>query len=197
MQVRQRRRARTFAPEMLEAVREALATGASSTEVVQAIARRQADGELHHGDQPLAAPSESTVKSIAREMTRDDSAAWTLEDASPEEARLVLRVLSAVANKSRGRVKHLTKREAHLAAVYLAVRPGVDGFPPHGRAWAAYVSARVYLARLNRGEDLADEHLHLQGIAEIEDGLEYRPGMVDPMLKTDPPLKEEPDARTQ
>jgi hypothetical protein len=186
MQVRRRRRARTFAPEMLDAVREALSSEASAREVVQAIARRQARGELAG----LDAPSESTVKSIAREMARDESAAWTLEDSTPAEAPLVLRVLSAVAHESHGRVRHLTKREAHLSAIYLAARPGIGGAPPRRQAWRAYVQARAYLAMLNRGDDLAAEHLQLADLAEVEQDLEYRPGMVDPMLKSDPPLKE-------
>jgi hypothetical protein len=164
-----------------------LATGASSKEVEQAIARRQAQGELHQ----LPIPSESTIKSIAREMTRDDSAMWTLEDATPTDAPLVLRVLSAVAHESRGRVRHLTKREAHLSAVYLAARPGIAGGSYRaGHAWRAYVRARAYLAKVNRGEDLSAEHLELADLAEIELDLEYRPGMADPMLKTDPPIEE-------
>jgi len=202
MVLRQRRRARTFAPEMLDAVREALAAGASAREVEDAIGRRQDRGELLSTERdadgqrlPLPTPSQSTIKNIAREMTRDDSATWTLEDSSPDEARLVLRVLSAVDRKSSGRVRHLTKREAHLAAVYLTVRPGTDGWPEQEQAWAAYVGARAYLTQLNRGEDLAREHLRLHDFAEVEAGLEYRPGMIDPMLKRDPPLKEEPDAR--
>ena len=163
-------------------MRELLATGASAREVEAAIARRQAEGELPG----LTPPSQSTIKNIAREMTRDDSAVWTLEESAPEEARLVLQVIRAVAIKSRGRVKHLTKREAHLAAVYLAARPGVEGLPSHERAWRAYVGARAYLAQVNRGEDLAPIHLDLADIAELEAGLEYRPGMVDPTLKEDP-----------
>jgi hypothetical protein len=80
--------------------------------------------------------------------------------------------------------------------VYLAARPGIDGWPEQDQAWRAYVDARAYLKLLNRGEDLAREHLRLHDRAEIEAGLEYRPGMVDPMLKSDPPLpKEDLDAR--
>lgn len=191
MALRQRRRARTFAPEMLDAVREALASGASAREVVQAIARMQAKGQLHDGGAPLATPSESTVKNIAREMVRDESAAWTLADSDPASAVLVLRVLGAVVAKSRGRIRHLTRREAQLAAVFLATRPGIDGTPRDQQAWKAYVRARSYIALLNRGDDPSEAHLELATFAEIERDLEYRPGMVDAMLKTDPPLEGE------
>ncbi|MDP9250263.1 MAG: hypothetical protein M3O78_02690 [Chloroflexota bacterium] len=125
-----------------------------------------------------------TIQNIAVDRRRDDSGAWTFEDSAPTEAALILRVLSAVATKSEGRVKHLTKREARLAAVYLTVRPGVDGTSDLDRLWTAYVRARSYLAQLNRGEDPADEHLHTADLAAIEEDLEY-PGMIDPMLKED------------
>ena len=104
----------------------------------------------------------------------------------PIDAPLVLRVLSAVARESRGRVRQLTRREAHLAAAYLAARPGVTGAPAARQAWNAYVSARGYLAMVNRGDELADAHLNLADLAEIESGLEYRPGMVDPTVKEEP-----------
>ena len=146
---------------MLEAVRESLATGASAREVVQAIARRQANGELDG----LAAPSESTVKSIAREMP-DDADTWTLEDSADAlQAGMILRVLSAVQRKSHGRVRHLTKREAQIAAVIL----GLYGRTTEALAWRAYVRAREYLAAMNRGDDPAAIHLGLFDAAQLDE----------------------------
>ncbi len=144
---------------MLTAVRELLVTGASAREVAQALARQQADGRLAG----LAAPSESTIKAIAREMPRDADA-WTLEDASPSDGPLVLRVLSAVQRKSHGRVRHLTKREARIAAVVL----GLYAVPSEEAAWRAYVRARTYLAALHSGEDVATLHLDLFDQAELD-----------------------------
>ena len=92
--------------------------------VYRALNEKYAAGELP-ADASL--PSLRTIVSIAQDMQRDESAPWTLEDSGPGEAALVLRVLSAVDRKTRGRVRHLTKREAHLAAVFLAIRPGVEG----------------------------------------------------------------------
>lgn len=143
---------------MLSAVRESLASGASAREVVQAIARRQANGDLAG----LAAPSESTVKSIARDMPRDADS-WTLED-SPEQAGLVLRVLSAVQRKSHDRVRHLTKREARIAAVIL----GLYERPTEDAAWRAYVRAREYMAGLHRGEDPSALHLGLFDAVQLD-----------------------------
>lgn len=154
-----RRRSRTFAPEMLVAVRELLATGASAREVVQAIARSQAEGELDG----LSVPSESTVKAIAREQP-SDTEHWTLEDGSVGDAELALRVLSAVQRKSHGRVRHLSKREAQVAAVILRLYEQ----PTEDAAWRAYVRAREYLAAMNRGDDPAAIHLGLFDAVQLD-----------------------------
>jgi len=145
---------------MLVAVRELLATGASAREVVQAIARRQADGELDG----LSVPSESTVKAIAREQPTDEEH-WTLGDsADAVQAGFILRVLSAVQRKSHGRVRHLSKREAQIAAVIL----GLYEQPTEDAAWRAYVRAREYLAAMNRGDDPAAIHLGLFDAVQLD-----------------------------
>jgi hypothetical protein len=145
---------------MLAAVRESLATGTSAKEVVQAIARRQANGELGG----LAAPSESTVKAIAREMPRDADI-WTLEDSADSiQASLILRILSAVQRKSHGRVRHLTLREARIAAVILGLHQQVN----EELAWRAYVRAREYLAAVHRGDDPAAISLALFDATELD-----------------------------
>jgi hypothetical protein len=187
-----RRKSRAQDPATIRAIRAGLATGASARKVWDSLTRHQARKELPAYLEgvvtpqeffSLFIPSDRTIQNIAHDDPRDDSDAWTLEDAGPTEAGLVLRVLAAVADKSGGRVRHLTKREAHLAAVYLDARPGIKGAPAHQPAWDAYVRARGYLALLNRGEDLADEHLSTADRAAIEQGLEYRPGMIDPTPK--------------
>jgi hypothetical protein len=167
---------------MLNAVRELLASGSSAPEVEKALYRRQAEGDM----EGMPVPSPSTIKSIGREMARDDSPTWTLEDASPESVGLTLRVLFAVRQRSHGRIRELTRREAHLATVYLAARPGIEGGSWANRdtkAWEAFVAARSYLAQLNRGDDVAADHAALAQEAEIERGLEYLPDMPDPVVK--------------
>ena len=145
---------------MLAAVRELLATGASAREVVQAIARQQMAGFLNG----LAAPSESTVKAIAREVPKDADS-WTLEDSADSiQAGLILRVLSAVQRKSHGRVRTLTKREARIAAVIL----GLHAKPTEELAWRAYVRARDYIASVHRGDDPAAIHLGLFDATELD-----------------------------
>lgn len=145
---------------MLSAVRELLSSGASAREVVQAIARQQSSGALDG----LAVPSESTVKSIAREMPRDADS-WTLEDSADAiQAGLILRVLSAVQRKSHGRVRHLTKREASIAAVIL----GLYEHPTEDAAWRAYVRAREYMAAMYRGDDPAAIHLGLFDAVQLD-----------------------------
>jgi hypothetical protein len=174
------RKKRNQDPEVLQAIYEGLDTDASPPAVHRSLQQKQARGELRAD---LYIPSVRTIQNIAADRRRDDSGAWTFEDSAPAEAALILRVLSAVATKSSGRVKHLTKREARLAAVYQTVRPGIDGIADVDRLWAAYVRARSYLALLNRGEDPVDEHLRTADLAAVDEGLEYRPGMIDPTLK--------------
>lgn len=155
-----RRRSRTFAPEMLSAVREALATGASPREVEQSIARRQANDELDG----MAVPSVRTIVNIARELPRDEDT-WSLEDSADSiQAGLILRVLSAVQRKSHGRVRHLSKREARIAAVIL----GLHERPNEELAWRAYVRAHEYLAALNRGDDPEAIHLSLFDSTQLD-----------------------------
>ena len=145
---------------MLAAVRESLATGASAREVVQSIARQQVAGLLPG----MAVPSESTVKAIAREVPKDADT-WTLEDSTDSvQAGLTLRVLSAVQRKSHGRVRHLTTREARIAAVIL----GLHARPTEELAWRAYVRAREYIASVHRGDDPAAIHLGLFDATELD-----------------------------
>jgi hypothetical protein len=121
------------------------------------------------------------VQAIANDLKGDDSGVWTLEDATPQDAPSVLTILREVERRSAGRIRHLTRREARLAAVYQAA--GLD-------PWAAYVAAREYLTLANGGGDLAEETLSLarstgeelprEPAEELD--VDYPEGMIDPPI---------------
>jgi hypothetical protein len=123
-----------------------------------------------------AAPISSTPVPV-----EDDSGVWTLEDATPRDAPAVLAILREVERRSAGRIRHLTRREAQVAAVYHA--SGLD-------AWDAYVAAREYLTLVDSGGDVAEETLKLArslgepAVAEPADDAEvdYPAGMIDPFV---------------
>ncbi len=129
-----------------------------------------------------ATPSLHAIQEIAQEMTHDDSPAWTLEDATSQDVSAVLATLREVEKRSGGRIRWLTRRQAHLAAIYQAA-----GHDP----WAAYVAAREYLALATRGEDLTEEALALARSTgedlppeQVDDlDVDYPAGMIDPFVK--------------
>ena len=116
------------------------------------------------------------------DMTPDDSAAWTLEDATSQDAPAMLAILCEVERRSSGRIRQLTRREARLAAVYHAA--GLD-------PWAAYVAAREYVTLANGGGDLAEETLalarsmgeHIVSEPADEAEVDYPAGMIDPFIE--------------
>jgi hypothetical protein len=72
------------------------------------------------------APSRNTVYNELQRHRRDDSGTWSLADDdafSADDARTVLDELRAVAELTRGRVRHFTSREAWWIARLRAVRP--------------------------------------------------------------------------
>ena len=88
-----------------------------------------------------ATPSAAALDDVPADMTEDPSPSWTLEDATPQDAQVILAILREVERRSAGRIRQLTRREARLAAVYHAT--GLDH-------WAAYVAAREYLTRVKK-----------------------------------------------
>jgi len=149
--------------------------------------RRLIDSEGTWGDNRHVGKGRSgtvapEVQDIADDLEGDDSAVWTLEDATPQDAPSVLNILREVERRSAGRIRHLTRREARLAAIYQAA--GLD-------PWAAYVAAREYLTLANGGGDLAEETLALarstgeHTMSEPADDAEvdYPAGMIDPFVK--------------
>jgi hypothetical protein len=86
-----------------------------------------------------ATPTDRTVENIAREVTpRDSSGDWSPTDSDNPMPQL-REVLATVIERTEGRKRHLTKREAETTGRLLAFAPDV---PP----WQAYVLARWYLA---------------------------------------------------
>jgi len=139
------------------------------------VGKRQSD--LREQVAPLAAAIGDEA-----DTAKDQSAAWTLEDATPQDAEAILAILREVERRSAGRIRHLTRREAHLAAVYHAA--GLD-------PWAAYVAAREYLTLANGGGDLAEETLalarstgeHAASNGPDDAEVDYPAGMIDPFAK--------------
>jgi len=127
-------------------------------------------------------PSAVAVDEVPPDVTQDLSPAWTLEDATPQDAQVILAILREVERRSAGRIRQLTRREARLAAVYHAT--GLD-------LWAAYVAAREYLTLAASGGDAAEETLALarsmgeQSVNDAPDDAEvdYPAGMIDPFVK--------------
>ena len=149
--------------------------------------RRLIDSEGTWGDNRRVGKSRTgtaapEIEEIADDPEGDDSRVWTLEDATPQDAPSVLTILREVERRSAGRIRHLTRREARLAAIYQAV--GLD-------PWAAYVAAREYLTLANGGGDLAEETLalarstgeHTMSETPEDAEVDYPAGMIDPFVK--------------
>jgi hypothetical protein len=139
-------------------------------------------GDNRHVSKGRSGTVAPEVQEIAGDLAGDDSEVWTLEDATPQDAASVLSILREVEQRSAGRIRHLTRREARLAAIYQAA--GLD-------PWAAYVAAREYVTLANGGGDMADETLALarstgeHSMSEPADDAEvdYPAGMIDPFVK--------------
>lgn len=137
------------------------------------------------GNSQGAAEETATPSANMDEMTpgvpEDQSSAWTLEDATPQDAPAILTILREVERQSGGRIRQLTRREATLAAVYQAA--GLD-------PWAAYVAAREYLSAANGGADAVEKTLELARttgnhaeVAPADDAeVDYPAGMIDPFV---------------
>jgi hypothetical protein len=129
-----------------------------------------------------ATPSVAAMDEVPADMTQDSSPAWTLEDATPQDAQVILAILREVERRSAGRIRQLTRREARLAAVYHAT--GLD-------PWAAYVAAREYLTLTAGGGDMAEETLtlarstgeHALDVGPDDAEVDYPAGMIDPFVK--------------
>ena len=133
------------------------------------------------GIREATTPPAAEMGESSPEMTQDQSPAWTLEDAMPQDVAALLAILREVERRSAGRIRQLTLREARLAAVYSAA--GLD-------PWAAYVAAREYLTLANGGGDVAEQTLALaretgqQAVIDTQDDAEvdYPAGMIDPFV---------------
>jgi hypothetical protein len=156
---KRRRRVRVIHPDLLRVIREDLATGASAPAVSKALQER-----MERDDLDYRMPSERTIRNIAREMARDDSGEWRLDDADPATVHLVLRILRVVVTHTGGRVSGFTKREAQLLPViYQAAN--FEGKPRYS-AWQTYLWVRFYLSWAVREQDAGDVVLALAALAE-------------------------------
>lgn len=142
------RRTRRWRVDVMRAVRAGLAENVSPARV-----RFDCTHRLRFPDADV--PSIRTISNMKREEETDDSGDWTLEDASPADVGPVLASLRELATRSKAAghpVQRLTQRQGKLCAIYQAL-----GHDP----WSAYVAARGYLALLNRGGDVSQEHVDL------------------------------------
>lgn len=136
-----RRRVRNVHPQVLRAIHDDLLTGASARQVRTSLHERYERGEL---PPDAEIPSERTIGNIARDIRRDDSPAWRIEDADPAEVWPVLDTLLEVMVRSERRVTALTQIEARLVTNVRAADPRLD-------PWQAYSWVRWYLGRIHRG----------------------------------------------
>lgn len=102
------------------------------------------------------APSLRTLQDIVREMTPppDESGRWALPSAEPEDVALVMPVVSAVAEATRGQLQEITRAEAACVA---QVRRAAPELP----LLVTYQTARLYVARAARKETTTDLDLFL------------------------------------
>jgi hypothetical protein len=155
-----RRRVRQVPPDVLRAIREGLAEGASAPEVHKALVRRQ-------GEFPAdSLPSVRTISNIARDDRPAESPLWTVVDADPASVVLVLRVLGEVVRRTEGRVQALTQAEAGLLpTVYAAMEARWTKLPTDAaREWQAYNWTRFYLSWVRSEQDKQDAALAFAAI---------------------------------
>jgi hypothetical protein len=98
------------------------------------------------GEWMAICPALRTVQDIVAEVVPPDaSGEWHLGDATADDAAMVLPVLAAVIERTKGRTTRLTNGEAEwIARVTLAA----SDIPP----WEAYHMARLYLSRTGSRE---------------------------------------------
>lgn len=173
-----RRRGPTWHPDVIRAMEQELATNASAAGVADKLGQRQAMGEfLDQEGKPLRIPVARSVQDYRKRNPRDTSGAWTFLDSAAADVPAIRAALMEL-RRRRGRDAYMTKNEANVTAAYMAL-----GEKP----FQAYVSARLYLANLAAGHPQPDTTMWVEeSRADIAEGIEYRPGMVDPMLKEDP-----------
>jgi len=151
-----RRRVRNTPPNVLEAIHQALLTGASAPEVARALEGRD--------DLPAdSIPSVRTISNIARDMDgADDGEAWRVDAADPATVALVLSVLMEVVRRTEGRVGSLTRAQASvIPVIHAAMQPHWSKLPARGQAWQTYVLARFYLSWVRTDQDAQDAALFL------------------------------------
>jgi hypothetical protein len=120
---------------------------------------RESPADIHRAmDGRVSLP---TIRGIWNAINpNDESGPWTLADAeTPEDARLILGLQRWVREWSRGRVRHLTRREATIAVRASWVAPGMGGGP-------LYVFVREYVRRQEAREPVDDMDIQLAYIGD-------------------------------
>jgi hypothetical protein len=96
------------------------------------------------------APSKRTIQRIVRKAKPPDpSGTWTLDDFSPEEARVVLDFLGEAIFETEGRIDHLTRAEAQRILRLRSVAPTLDFL-------STVRLANEYFSRQDRGVHTKD-----------------------------------------
>lgn len=129
-----------FPAAVKQEIEKLAAQGETTAEIVKAVTSQFPNQE------PTRRTIERYIKSITPTASTD---VWRWTEAPSVDARHGLDVLEAVIVQSRGRRRHLTHGEAEMAIRIRAVEPAL---PP----WSAYVLARRYLSRQERGDSTED-----------------------------------------
>lgn len=137
---------------MLEAIEADLLMRWSPRRIID---RLEADGRYQG-----RVPSQRTIESIQADMRpRDSGPRWTLADADPAEAALVLPVLAAVTRNSDGRLGHFSTDTAAWIARLRVAAPRLS--PIEAYRWAVR-----YQSAIAAGKDTAELDRQLALVAE-------------------------------
>ena len=137
-----RKRRRRIAGHVEQAIRELALRGFSTAQIATELERRDEND----------VPDARTIRSIAAEVISDPSDSWTLREADPESAELVMPVLRAVIEQTDGRRERVTVAQAAWIAKLRRAAP--DLLP-----WSTYVLASFYTnhERLGQPTDHLDK----------------------------------------
>lgn len=122
-----RRRKRRIAGHLEQAIRELALRDYSVAQIATEL-KRVGESDV---------PDLRTIRSIAAEVIADPSDPWTLRDADPASAGLVMPVLQAVIEQTGGRRQRVTSAQASWIAKLLQAAPDLT-------PWSAYVLASFY-----------------------------------------------------
>lgn len=180
--IRTRHRKRRIPGHVEQAIRELALRDFSAAQIATELERR--------GENDV--PDARTIRSIAAEVTADPSDPWTLREADPESAELVMPVLREVIEQTDGRRERFTVAQAAWIAKLRRAAP--DLLP-----WSTYVLASFYTnhERLGHPTDHLDKLVAFapwRGTAERARYLRATPKVRVEFLSVVPDLLNDPSS---